>query len=162
VNTLDPVEQAGLATLPVLLPKIPGHGAFSLVPLVEGFVEDEHIAANEARKKQFGKTVATLQHSLCWHPPHLRKALVQMYTHVLKLESKPFFWGMSQTVTLEEFLERHRSVAKDTVTYLMTTVMDHMSDALLTAYSEEEDQLPDDRLMGAQVCPCPHTLLTPR
>ena len=160
-NTLDPIEQSGLADLPILMNKIPGHGAFSLVPLEAGFVEDEHVVANRARKQQFKKTVAALERTLCWHPPHLRKAMVQMYTHVLKLDNRPLFWDMGRTVPVESFIENHRRVAKDTVTYLMTTVMDHMSDALLTAYSEEEDLLPNDGFMGAQVrhpSPAPETV----
>ena len=49
---------------------------------------------------------------------------------------------------MQVFVDNHRRAAKDTVTFLMTTVMDLMSDALLTAFSEEEDSLPAGTILG--------------
>jgi hypothetical protein len=59
---LDPIEQVGLASLPISLLKIPGHGAFSVVPLVQGFSEDEQIDTNEDRKKQQSLAVTQVGH----------------------------------------------------------------------------------------------------
>ena len=142
LQTLDPVEERGLAALPIVMLKIPGHAAYSMVPLEEGFREDDQIEANEVRKKEFRMTVGAVESALCWHPPCLCKALALMRGHIQMLEKRSLFWNMASTVTVQDFVSNHRRAAKDTVTFLMTTVMDLMSDALLTAFSEEEDLLP--------------------
>jgi hypothetical protein len=51
-------------------------------------------------------------------------------------------------IQVQGFVDNHRRAAKDTVTFLMTTIMDLMSDALLTAFSEEEDSLPAGTAFG--------------
>ena len=138
VNTLDGIEQAGLATLPNVMLKIPGHAAYAVVTVRGGMREEEVIAANYKRNKTFRKTAVTIAGILSWLPSFMSKALTLMRTHILRLEKTSFFWDMSQTVTVNEFVQMHRSAAKDAIGFLMSTLMDLMSDALLTAYSEEE------------------------
>jgi hypothetical protein len=118
--------------------KIPGHAAYAVVTVRGGMREEEVIAANYKRNKTFRKTAVTIAGSLSWLPSFMSKALTLMRTHILRLEKTSFFWDMSQTVTVNEFVQMHRSAAKDAIGFLMSTLMDLMSDALLTAYSEEE------------------------
>jgi hypothetical protein len=149
VNTLDGIEQAGLATLPNVMLKIPGHAAYVVVPVTGAIREDDVVAANSKRNKTFRKTAVTIAASLSWLPSFMCKALTLMRTHILRLEKTSFFWDMAQTVTVDEFVQRHRSAAKDAIGFLMSTLMDLMSDALLTAYSEEEALLGSAAAMSA-------------